>query len=218
MIFPFTSLPPELRNRIYELVLPESQISPYIVIGGRRPKSQPYPISQVSRLLRKEALAVYFAESIFYIRVSRRSGYDIVQKWLEAQNESAIPNIKQVHFRHASRVDHGNEPHNTTIVVDMLKVPTVTAKPYRVCRDCEDSKIVESNVERMQLVIDGLKEEHGMRRLSKAVLRELVTLAEGLCIPKQEELDSLKSEIMEEVEKEVALDTQLGQLSLASAI
>ncbi|KAK3651922.1 hypothetical protein LTR56_005431 [Elasticomyces elasticus] len=111
-------LPPELRNHIYEFVLPKllkmSSIKPGSRQGARRQlmlhsehhdgpsrpvKPQPVTIPallQTCQLLRADALPKYFAENIFLLVLDNKDGaYKYTIKWLECTDARGLYYLKR---------------------------------------------------------------------------------------------------------------------------
>ncbi|KAK4548229.1 hypothetical protein LTR36_010099 [Oleoguttula mirabilis] len=91
--FRFLSLPPELRNRIYDLLLPQNTPR-----GTRHKRSS---ITQASRQLREESLPIFFAASTFFIRfdTQHRDVQECVadaRKWAELIGVQSLQRISCV--------------------------------------------------------------------------------------------------------------------------
>lgn len=85
---PFATLPPELRNTIYELDL-SSPDRFELEVDGRVHASDNVirkylAITETCRVMRSESLALFYASNVFFIRTSRKSrknSVPLVRRW-----------------------------------------------------------------------------------------------------------------------------------------
>ncbi|KAI5365918.1 hypothetical protein Slin14017_G035580 [Septoria linicola] len=201
--FRFTALPPELRSKIYTILLPPDAQDPgrTVSVAETRKwkakimiKPQRYPISQTCRQLRDEALAAYFSTCTLSIRVSKHGDVKN-QEWLQDQDDKALASLRRLEFLHSSNIDHGMDQHFTTLLVDMLKGGKVSVR-----RDatpdwarCTEVCVVGNVVARLQAVLDEVEttSNRGRKRLSKVVLGQMIRVASNLCVS-TEEMSSLQ--------------------------
>ncbi|KAK5138138.1 hypothetical protein LTR08_004833 [Meristemomyces frigidus] len=93
--FRFFDLPPELRNRVYDLLLPEGTPTE---ISSRRPV-----ITQASQQLRAETLPIYFAASRFVVDVNHKANVEQyterVREWAKLTGPTQLKALCSVTLR-----------------------------------------------------------------------------------------------------------------------
>lgn len=96
---PLMRLPPELRNRIYDLVVIESQP---ITISIRKRRfgtpMRPPALLHNCRQLRAEASPVYYSSNIFIAEEGQRSTLGPLETWLRMIGEEARGLVHRIHF------------------------------------------------------------------------------------------------------------------------
>ena len=100
------SLPPELRNSIWNLVLKPSVMWVYDSPSTVRKHAQPPPLLQVNRFLRAETLPIYYGQTDFQLEATcsitcikdKRQLIGRYRKWLSSLSSEAVRNIRFVRF------------------------------------------------------------------------------------------------------------------------
>lgn len=102
------SLPPELRNRIFELVLP-SPPDGVLTLTARSPaKGIQLPIlSQVSRQVRRETLSLFFSNATLRLHTDGRSSLAFVRTWLDLLRPH-LDFVRHVEFKDIFACLHDN--------------------------------------------------------------------------------------------------------------
>ncbi|KAK5707240.1 hypothetical protein LTR17_020873 [Elasticomyces elasticus] len=98
--FPFMELPPELRNRVYELCIPSDQTSVLRSYCGHRTgidkPTEPH-ITKVSRAVRTEVLGMFYASNNFEFH-AMRYGFGPFVAQCKDLSTWAVKQIRQVHI------------------------------------------------------------------------------------------------------------------------
>ncbi|KAF2164040.1 hypothetical protein M409DRAFT_25810 [Zasmidium cellare ATCC 36951] len=182
--FRFMDLPPEIREKVYQIASPVPINNTTIKVGAYQttmPKR--YALAQASRVLRQEALAVYFSKTTFIFRISSRK-CSASHGWVDAQNEVAVSCMRKIELLHHSNVDHGDDWHRAKIQVDILRGTVVLDEgSFASCDKCIKEEVVPKIVKQIQEVVGGIEAADGRKRLTKNVLDNIVRLAHGVCIP-----------------------------------
>ncbi|KAK5707791.1 hypothetical protein LTR97_000329 [Elasticomyces elasticus] len=84
---PLLALPPELRNRVWTLVLASNY-------PGSHFHSEPTGVTQVNRQTRNETLAMHYAQSTFVLDSKDR--FNINSEWLRTIGDTAAKQIRHV--------------------------------------------------------------------------------------------------------------------------
>ncbi|KAK5127429.1 hypothetical protein LTR85_006768 [Meristemomyces frigidus] len=88
-------LPPELRNRINEMVLIQEE--PFLITDDVITATQP-PVSLVCKLLREEALSIFYSSNQFIVIISQQD-ISAVQGWLRAIGSKNARHIRKLEVR-----------------------------------------------------------------------------------------------------------------------
>lgn len=185
--FRFMDLPPEIRENIYRLAMPPPNHRTEVRVGDSMPsigKLEQHSMAQVCRVVRQEAVAVYFSDTIFGIRISRNCRHACGPRWLSDQEEVAVSCMRKIVLTHCSASDHGGKYHRARIHVDMVKrTVKLDESKFHSCDECIEQEVVPKIVKQIQEVVDGMEVVDGRQRLTKALLGEMISFAEGICIP-----------------------------------
>ncbi|KAF2188216.1 hypothetical protein K469DRAFT_660813 [Zopfia rhizophila CBS 207.26] len=83
------TLPPEIRHQIYlllgDLILPY----PLIYCLSTFPNKKQHPLASVSRLIRSEALAIFYGYNMWIIKLEYKIMYDAFKDWIERLGDGA---------------------------------------------------------------------------------------------------------------------------------
>ncbi|KAK4546752.1 hypothetical protein LTR36_001484 [Oleoguttula mirabilis] len=97
----FLNLPPELRNRIYELAFADEELTEH-AFGGDWPGQA--PLTRVNRQLRSESLAVFYGINPLRLLVGTTRQQTACPKWLEA----IAPHVKLIRRLEIRTCGHAN--------------------------------------------------------------------------------------------------------------
>ncbi|KAK4574877.1 hypothetical protein LTR86_001719 [Recurvomyces mirabilis] len=86
------TLPPELRNRIYELVLPVGQVID--ILPAYNEAHQSPPITCVNRQLRRETLPIYYGNNTFQSSIGYPPGNMVA--WISSLSDLAVISMQCV--------------------------------------------------------------------------------------------------------------------------
>lgn len=95
-VFRFLELPAELRNRVYQLVIPKDQnfvIARYMIGGTQYNCPRPPAIAQVNHQTREEALPIWRSRNIFRIITSEYDMDNTLPEWLPKAGDSGLEHM-----------------------------------------------------------------------------------------------------------------------------
>lgn len=145
--FRFLDLPPELRNMIYELILPVE-----CVIGPAR-KSKTFPLMCRSRQLEGECLSILLGRSTFHVDLRISGNYANFLEWIYGPDEQMISRVMHLEITSTIKV-----PCSAGCTKDQFAIFGIHAKPqattYALHLQFPQFSCVEDGCTRMHLGLD----------------------------------------------------------------
>ncbi|KAF2484917.1 hypothetical protein BDY17DRAFT_93726 [Neohortaea acidophila] len=177
-------LPPELRNKIYELVLNDTTdttdaiVCPFILQCSPGKRKYGYSLTQTCHLLRDETLHMWHASSklLFAMRADNMKYY---VNWLRRRPAEVFASIRRIqledyqHCRIRSPERHPSFCRNA-IVINLTKRMPVSVRKDRKCRDCPRH---DSAADWVHAVVRSLEWKNGRWALTREKLEQIFEAA-----------------------------------------
>lgn len=93
--FRFFDLPPEIRNTIYEMMLPDG----VDIAAPSSTEAYSLPLFRASSQLRRECSAVYFSTCTFYINLTVSGNYVKFLEWIYCLNKEDVSRIRTMRLK-----------------------------------------------------------------------------------------------------------------------
>ncbi|KAF2747797.1 hypothetical protein M011DRAFT_476966 [Sporormia fimetaria CBS 119925] len=92
----FCTLPPEIRREIF-LLLPDL-VYPYPLIYCLSTFSKQHPLASVNKLIRSEALTLFYSQNTWLIKLEHRIMYDSFRTWITSLSPDSVRALRRVHI------------------------------------------------------------------------------------------------------------------------
>lgn len=158
-------LPPEIRNKIYSLVLhdvEEETLCPFVWQLSSGKRKYGYSLTQTCHQIRQETLLMWHAgkKLLFAMRPENMSYY---KTWLERRPDSVLPSIRRIQledYQHckARCPDEHSSFCRSAVIINLNKASPVSWKRDRRCYDCPAR---DSAADRVNAVVRTLKQDRG---------------------------------------------------------
>lgn len=178
--FRFPDLPRELREEIYQYLMPQSTnswLGPVLTFGIRPsnrksgPPTTPYYVSQTCRQIRRESLFTYHSTKPFTFDFLWHKDIACARRWLACQDETAILSLRNLAFRHGSL----DLEHHALIKINLKnKAVSVDDKAFK---SCLEGKMVQLVVERLGAIVRDLGTTNDRAMLTKEGLGRMFDVA-----------------------------------------
>lgn len=190
----FTDLPPELRNRIYDLLYRRSwdRLMPITISAKKDAQAVPSALSRTCRLLRYELLPYFLSESTAYITLIMRTaqGMRACRDWISLVPAFSLAHVRGIKFKCArhwigngevQEVHEDREVHDDWEVCEIaydlrLDDPATVSSFWTWTRDCAACHGMEENKTRMvkKAMLQLSVSEKGTRRMTRECLERLL--------------------------------------------
>lgn len=171
-------LPAELRNKIYELVLDDSTVCPFVWQCSPGKRKYGYSLTQTCRQIRQETLHMWHASSklLFAMRTDNMKHY---KNWLRRRPDSIFQSIRRIQledYQHGNETSHALHPSycRSAIVINLAKAAPVTWKRDLKCLYCPQ---YDRAVDRVKAVVQNLDRTDGYWVLTREKLDEIFEAA-----------------------------------------
>ena len=175
------NLPPEIRNKIYSLVLhdaDEETLCPFVWQLSPDKRKYGYSLTQICHQIRQETLLMWHAgqKLLFAMRPENMSYY---QAWLKRRPDKVLPSIRRIQledYQHCiARSSHLHSSScRSAITINLNKSSPVSWKRDRRCYDCPAR---DPAADRVNAVTRTLKQDHGVWVLTREKMEEIFAAA-----------------------------------------
>lgn len=174
-------LPAEIRNKVYELVLNDSEgaiVCPFVWQCSPGKRKYGYSLTQACHQIRNETLHMWHASSklLFAMRTENMKYYI---SWLQRRPEKVFPFIRRIeledyqHCKARSAIQHPAFC-KTAIIINLTKRKPVSWRRDRKCLYCPTH---DTAVDRVHAVVRTLKWQNGRWLLMREKLEQIFEAA-----------------------------------------
>lgn len=174
-------LPPEIRNKIYSLVLHDAEeetLCPFVWQLSPGKRKYGYSLTQTCHQIRQETLLMWHAgkKLLFAMRPENMTYY---KTWLERRPDAVFPSIRRIQledYQHsrAKSSEHHPSSCRSAILINVNKPAPVSWKRDRRCFDCPAR---DRAADRVNAVVRTLKQDRGGWVLTREIVEEIFAAA-----------------------------------------
>lgn len=175
------SLPPEIRNRVYELVINNSEeglVCPFVWQCSPGKQKYGYSLTQTCHQIRHETLHMWHASSrlLFAMRSDNMKYY---LSWLQRRPEKVFSFIRRIeledyqHCKVRSPAQHPSFCKNA-IIINLTKKTPVSFRKDRKCLRCPT---LDMAIARVNAVVRTLRWQNGRWQLTREKLEQIFEAA-----------------------------------------
>ncbi|KAK5726492.1 hypothetical protein LTR17_012717 [Elasticomyces elasticus] len=186
------TLPPELRNSIYELVLLSGRKSLMLLSFTPRPTytdTKDFAPMQVCRRMRQDCLPIYYGGLTLRLTLFPTFS-EKLERWISAQSNDAITCTRLITLEDHQHY-HSTYPRRhdfvcvTQIMIDLNDLEQPVTEDKEMCSDCGRDQ--GASMQRVAGIVRTLEQSKNRRFLTKA---KLVEICEAAAWPAEEDMDS----------------------------
>ena len=174
-------LPPEIRNKIYSLVLHdanEETLCPFVWQCSPGKRRYGYSLTQTCHQIRQETLLMWHAgkKVLFAMRPDNMIYYN---NWLQRRPDAVFPSIRRIQledYQHCKSKSPEQHPSScrSAIIINLTKMSPVSWKRDRRCFDCP---AYDPAANRVNAVVHTLKRDRSVWVLTREKLEEVFEAA-----------------------------------------